>query len=124
MYYNSLQAPYFLFVLGLFIAITSGAAFSETLKIIVQTWQNLVKKQEEATISIKSCLLPFLGVSNGLGLFMCSGLAIFGVPNIIACAIGIPLTFLTSLLLWKQLKSMMTYAEQKGMVSFDLDSIF
>lgn len=121
MYYNPLQAPYFLFVLGLFIAITCGAAFSETLKLILQKWQQLTNKKQEASLSTRNCLLPFLGVSSGLGLFLCSGLAIFGFPSMLACAIGIPITFFTSLLVWKQLKSMMLYAEQKGMISFDLD---
>ncbi|MEO0969520.1 MAG: hypothetical protein AAFX80_14630 [Cyanobacteria bacterium J06639_18] len=125
MYYYSFHPPYFLVILGLFVAVTSGAAFGGTLKLNLQEWQRSITENPEARLSTKSSIFPFLGIGIGIGLFLCAGLRIFGFSALLACAVGLPTALLTCWLVWKQLGSMLAYAESKGGIeSLDLDSLF
>ncbi|MBD2344418.1 hypothetical protein [Anabaena subtropica] len=124
MYYYPLQPPYFLLLLGLFVAITSGFALSGTLKLVVEKWQINSAENSQASSSLKKLLsVPFLGITSGICLFVSSGLEIFGFPDSLALGIGLPLSVLTCLLIWLQLGSMLTFAERQGMKSLDLDSL-
>ncbi|MBV6625070.1 MAG: hypothetical protein KI793_19445 [Rivularia sp. (in: Bacteria)] len=122
MYYYPSEPPYLILVLGLFIAITSGAALDGTLKTISKTWRKKGAEDSAPRFSNKQLVIPFIGITIGIGLFLCSGLAIFGFPNWLACAVGVPITLLTCVLTAFQLGSMMTYAESRGFQSLDLDS--
>ena len=75
MYYYPLQQPYFLLVVGFFTALTSGLALSGTLKVIVQEWpQDKSAKEKTNTRSFyKQLLMPFVGITGGSCLFLCSG---------------------------------------------------
>ena len=124
MYYYPLQPPYFLLILGFFVALTSGFALSGTLKLVVQNWQINSTENSQISSSFKKYLfLPFLGITSGICLFVSSGLEIFGFPFLLALGIGLPLSLSTCLLVWFQLNSMLTYAERRGMKSLDLDSL-
>jgi hypothetical protein len=124
MYYYSFSPPYFLLLVGLFAALTSGVAFASTLKLIVQKWQkDSAENSESGSLSIKSIFVPFIGISGGICLFLGSGLEIFGFPTLLAYAVGTPMTLLTGLLVWKQLGSMLAYAERQGFQALDLDSL-
>ncbi|MEB3182100.1 MAG: hypothetical protein VKL59_24145 [Nostocaceae cyanobacterium] len=124
MYYYSFSPPYVLLVVGLLAALTSGAAFASTLKLIVRKWQkNGAQTSETSSLSINSIFVPFIGISGGVCLFLGSGLEIFGFPTLLAYAVGIPMTLLTGLLVWKQLGSMLAYAERQGFQALDLDSM-
>ncbi|WP_315785179.1 hypothetical protein [Fischerella sp. JS2] len=123
MYYYSSQPPYLLLIVGLFAALTSGLALAGTLKVIVTKWQSDGAEKSSSQLSIKQLSVPFLGITIGVTLFMCSGFEIFGFPPLLAYAVGIPVTILTSLLVWFQLGSMMSFVEQRGMQSLDLDSM-
>ncbi len=122
MYYYPSDPPYLILVLGFFIAVTSGAALSGTLKVISKTWRKKGAENSAPRFSNKQLVVPFIGITIGIGLFLCSGLAIFGFPNWLALAIGLPITLLTCILTGFQLGSMMTYAESRGFQSLDLDS--
>ncbi|PLZ85996.1 hypothetical protein CI594_22455, partial [Fischerella thermalis CCMEE 5196] len=121
-YYPS-QPPYLLLIIGLFTALTSGLALAGTLKVIVNKWQSDGAEKSSTQLSIKQLSIPFLGITVGVTLFMCSGFEIFGFPPLLAYAVGIPVTILTSLLVWFQLGSMMSFVERRGMQSLDLDSM-
>ena len=123
MYYYPTQPPYLVLVVGFFIAVTSGAALSGTLKVIAQKWQKNGKETSKSAFSNKQLIVPFIGITLGIGLFLCSGLAIFGFPNWLAYAVGVPITLLTCILTGFQLGSMLTYAESRGLQSLDLDSL-
>ncbi|NWF60276.1 MAG: hypothetical protein HXY43_13680 [Fischerella sp.] len=123
MYYYPLQPPYLLLVFGLFAAITSGLALSGTLRIIVSKWQSDGAENSGSKLSIKQLIVPFLGITGGVALFLCSGFEIFGFPPLLAYAVGVPVTLLTCLLVWLQLGSMMAFVERQGMQSLDLDSM-
>jgi hypothetical protein len=123
MYYYPSQPPYLLLIIGLFAALTSGLALAGTLKVIVNKWQSDGAEKSSSQLSIKQLSVPFLGITAGVTLFMCSGFEIFGFPPLLAYAVGIPVTILTSLLVWLQLGSMMSFVERRGMQSLDLDSM-
>ncbi len=122
MYYYPLQPPYILLALGLFAALTSGVAFAGTLKLIVQKWQADGAENSNTRLSNRQLVIPFAGITFGIALFLCSGFEIFGFPPVLAYAVGLPVAFLTSLLIWLQLGSMLTFVERRGMQSLNLDS--
>lgn len=123
MYYYPLQPPYFLLIFGFFIALTSGAALSGTLKLIVQKWQLDSAENSQSSSSLKQLFVPFIGITGGAYLFLSSGLQIFGFPSSLALGVGLPVSLLTCLLVWLQLGSMLSFAKRQGMKSLDLDSI-
>jgi hypothetical protein len=123
MYYYPLHPPYFLLFVGLLIAVTSGIALSGTLKVIVQKWPSERAKNLKPTSPLKQLIVPFLGITGGICLFLSSGLEIFGFPPILALGIGLPISLLTCLLVWVQLGSMLEFVERRGMQSLDLDSL-
>ncbi|MBE9052449.1 hypothetical protein IQ243_18870 [Nostocales cyanobacterium LEGE 11386] len=122
MYYYPAQPPSLLLIIGLLIALTSGFALSGTLKVIVQQWQKNSTEDSKSPSSLRQLFVPFLGITGGVCLFLCSGLEIFGFPSFLALAVGLPISFLTCLLVWLQLGSMLTFAQRQGMQSLDLDS--
>ncbi|MBD2778465.1 hypothetical protein [Iningainema tapete] len=123
MYYYPINPPYALLAIGIFVALTSGAAFSGMLKLIVQKWQSDGAENSSSRLSIRQLTLPFLGIAIGVAMFLCSGLEIFGFPAFLSYAVGIPITIFTCILVWWQLGSMMTFVERRGMRSLDLDSL-
>ncbi|MEH1950315.1 MAG: hypothetical protein V7K77_25650 [Nostoc sp.] len=122
MYYFPEQPPYFLLLVGFFIALTSGLALSGTLKVIVQNWPSERAENTQPRSSLKQLLVPFIGITGGTCLFMSSGLEIFGFPSSLALGVGLPISLFTCLLVWLQLGSMMTFIQREGMQSLDLDS--
>jgi hypothetical protein len=121
-YYYPLQPPYFLLLLGFLTALTSGLALSGTLKEIVQKWPSVPQESEKSTSYFKELLIPFIGITGGICLFMSSGLEIFGFPTNLALGIGLPLSLLTCLFIWLQLGSLLDFARSRGMQALDLDS--
>lgn len=122
MYYFPAEPPYFLLVAGLLVALTSGAAFSATLKQIVQKWSDAKAVNETAKMPTRQLVVPFLGISAGVCMFLCSGLTIFGFTNLLAYPIGGAITLLSGLLVWFQLNSMLALAEREGFQAFNIDS--
>jgi len=130
-YYFS-EPPYFLLVAGLFAALTSGLAFSGTLKQIVQKWSSDSAGQRprgdqpvDQLIRMQTgqLFVPFFGITIGVGVFLASGLEVFGFTAWLSYAVAVPLTILISLLIWLQLGSMLSLIERKGFqAALDLDS--
>ena len=124
MYYYPLQPPYFLLLVGFLTALTSGLALSGTLKVIVQQWPD-DKSNEKSTNTrsfYKQLLVPFIGITSGVCLFLASGLEIFGFPAELALGVGLPMSLLTCVFLWWQLGGLLDYVKSQGMQSLDLDS--
>jgi len=124
MYYYPLQPPYFLLLVGFLTALTSGIALSGTLKVIVQQWPNDKSAQEKtnARSFYKQLLVPFIGITVGICLFLSSGLEIFGFPSGLAVGVGLPMSLLTCVFIWWQLGGLLDYVKSEGMQSLDLDS--
>lgn len=123
MYYYPVHPPYFLLLVGLLTALTSGIGLSGTLKVIVQKWPSERAKNVKPASPLKQLFVPFMGITGGICLFLSSGLEIFGFPPLLALGIGLPISLLTCLLVWVQLGSMLEYVERRGMQSLDLDSL-
>lgn len=121
MYYYLPEPPYFLLVAGLFVALTSGAAFSATLKIIVQKWSSDRTADAIAKFATNQLVIPFLGISVGVCLFLGSGLEIFGFTSLLSYLVAIPLTLLIGLLVWRQLGSMLALVEKEGFEAINID---
>ena len=116
------EPPYFLLVIGILVALTSGTAFSATLRQIVQKWSSDRATNTKAQLPTGQLLIPFLGISAGVCIFLSSGLEIFGFIGWLAYAVAVPLTLMIGFLVWYQLGSMFALVEQKGFQSLDLDS--
>ncbi|MBW4642343.1 MAG: hypothetical protein KME23_04880 [Goleter apudmare HA4340-LM2] len=123
MYYFPEQPPYLVLLIGFLIALTSGIALSGTLKLIVQKWQSNDVDNPQTSSSWRALFVPFLGITGGICLFLCSGLEIFGFPTFLALGVGLPISLLTCLLVWFQLGSMLDFVKSRGMKSLDLDSL-
>ncbi|MEM6597100.1 MAG: hypothetical protein AAF810_08190 [Cyanobacteria bacterium P01_D01_bin.36] len=120
MYYQQ-TPPYLLLAAGLFIAITSGLAFSAVLKGAVDDWY---KKRSTRSISKMQGLdiqLPFLGICIGSCIFLASGMSIFGFTAKIAYIMAAPLVFLSAILVWSQLKNNLVLLESGNPRAFELD---
>ena len=119
-YYS--EPSYFLLVIGLLISLACGTAFAATLKQIVQKWSSDRAANVKSQLRTEQLLIPFLGISAGVFLFLVSGLEIFGFIGWLSYAVAIPITLLIGFLVWYQLGSMFALVEQKGFQSLDLDS--
>jgi hypothetical protein len=124
MYYYPLQPPYFLLLVGFLIALTSGIALSGTLKVIIQQWtqDNSPKEKTNTRSFYKQLLVPFIGITGGSCVFLCSGFEIFGFPSGLALGVGLPMSLLTCVFVWWQLGGLLDYVKSEGMKSLDLDS--
>ena len=116
------EPPYILLVIGLLAALTCGSAFAATLKQILQKWSSDRAANMVAQLRIKQLIVPYLGISAGVVLFLSSGLEVFGFPGWLSYAVAVPLTFLIGWLIWLQLGSMLSLVEKKGFRAIDIDS--
>jgi len=114
--------PYFLVFAGLFISLTSGSAFAATLKQIVAKWSRDRAAATVAKLPTGQLIIPYLGINAGILMFLAAGLEVFGFPGWLAYAAAVPLTLFIAILVWYQLGSMLSFVEQKGFQSLDLDS--
>jgi hypothetical protein len=120
MFYIS-EPPYFLLVAGLLVALTSGAAFSATLKQIVQKWSSARAAAAIAKLPTGQLVVPFLGISAGVCMFLSSGLEIFGFTAMLSYVVAGSLTLLIGLLVWLQLNSMLALVEKEGFQAINID---
>ena len=119
-----LDPPYFLLIASLLAGITSGVAFKATLEQLVRQWSrdrsiNLVEE-----INRLELLLPFFGIAIGICVFLASGLQIFTFPVDLSYILSVPLTLLTSGLVWWQLGKLLEQLMRGGSQALDLDSFF
>lgn len=121
LYYFPSDPPFFLLFVGLFMGISCGAAFEATLKNKVKSWSQ--DRENTRLSTIKGALkLTFSGIALGIGVFLTSGLAIFGFPNNLAAGIALPLTLFTTFFLWYQLNGVLKELDAGGSKALDLDS--
>lgn len=121
-YYYPTDPPYFLLLMGLLAALTSGLAFEATLKQSVQSWAKNRSTRTLANLRGVQLSLPFVGMCCGICPFLGSGMEIFGFPPKLSYAIAMPLTVLTALLVWYQLGRILVQLERGGSKALDLDS--
>jgi len=120
MYYQP-TPPYFLLAAGLFIAITSGAAFGAVLKGAVNDWYDKRSTRSISKMQGLDLQLPFFGICAGSCIFLASGMSIFGFTAKIAYIMAAPLIFLSAWLVWSQLKNNLILLESGNPRAFELD---
>lgn len=120
MYYFLPQPPVFLFIVGLFVAITSGAAFEASLKQLVGQWRTT----EDAPSPLQSFRLkfPFFGICLGTTIFLAAGLESFGYNRLISYGVAIAITLVMISLVWPQLEEVLQQYKSGGSKAIDLDS--
>jgi hypothetical protein len=116
------QPPYVLLVAGLFTAITSGYAFSNTLQQSVQSWNSNRSTRILANLRGPQLQLPYLGICTGVCVFLASGIQSFGFSTKAAYVMGIPMTVLIAVLIWSQLGKILLLLEKGGSRALDLDA--
>lgn len=123
MYYYFLpEPPYVLFFVGLFIGITSGAAFEATLKQKVKQWST--KRDNAQLDKIQGAFelrLPYFGICLGICVFLASALEIFSVDPSFAYGFSLVTTILICGLIWSQLGKVLAQLEKGGSQALDLD---
>lgn len=122
MYYFP-DPPYFLLIVGLFIGMTSGAAFDATLKQKVQNWSKNRSTRDLAQLKGFQLVVPFLGISIGICIFLSAGLETFGFPAFLAYGISLPLTVFIGWLVWSQLAKVLDQLDRGGSKALDLDAL-
>lgn len=115
------QPPYFLMVAGFLAALASGTAFQVTLKQLVHEWSRTHSTRILSYLKGPQLLVPFLGISGGVCIFLASGLAIFGFANWLGYSVSVVLTVITSLVIWIQLGKLLVILEKGGSQALDLD---
>ncbi|MGK7890167.1 MAG: hypothetical protein AB4042_12600 [Leptolyngbyaceae cyanobacterium] len=115
------STPYVLLAAGFLASVTSGFAFSETLKESVRNWSNNKESISLPSIQNLRLLIPFAAVCVGVCVFLASGVQIFAFSATVAYAISFPLTLVGGLLLWYQLGRLLIQLEKGGSRALDLD---
>lgn len=116
---------YALLMIGLFMVVTSGYAFQETLKLVVRAW--FKSEQESPLPQVRQTLqlqLPYLGMLLGTALFLSSGIEIFGFSTRSSYGFSVPLTVVTGILVWWQLGKILGQLGEGGSAAIDLDALF
>jgi cobalamin biosynthesis protein CobD/CbiB len=120
--YNFPDPPYILLVFGLFVGVTSGAAFEATLKQKANEWFRNRSTRTLAQMQGVQLLLPFVGISAGVCVFLAAGLEIFGLPGWLSYLVSLPLTIFIGVLVWAQLGQVLMQLERGGSKALDLDA--
>lgn len=120
MYYSQ-PPPYLLLIVGLFIAITSGSAFSAVLKGAVSDWYKNRSTRSISKLQGFDLQLPFVGICLGSLMFLASGMSIFGFTPFIAYGMALPLVVLSAGLVWSQLRKNLADLESGNIRAFELD---
>lgn len=124
---NGFPTPYFaLLGFGLFIGLTSGIAFQETLRQKVQVWAKTRENQQKLPTILTGVelRLPFLGIMIGVCIFLASGVGIFGFGVKSAFIFSAVMTVLTGIAVWYQLSKILNLIQEGGSEALDLESVF
>ncbi len=121
-YFYFPEPPYFLMIASLLAGLACGLAFQETLKQKVLEWSKNRSTRTLAEMQGSQLQLPFLGMSVGVCVFLAAGLEIFGFPSWLSYGISLSLTLFISLLIWSQLRNVLSQLERGGSKALELDA--
>lgn len=123
MYYFP-QPPFFVAVIGVFIAITSGAAFQnllgQKLRTSYQDSKQLTSFKIDPTQD-PAIAITFLGICLGVWVFLGGGLMVLGFGIIPAYGVALLLTLFTSGLVWDQINDVLKQLKEGGSKALELD---
>jgi hypothetical protein len=120
-YYFPANPPYFLFMASLIAGLACGKAFEANLRQLVQEW--FQSRSSRTLLNLKGIAikLPYTGITICIGVFLSSGLEIFGFPPDLAYKVAIPLTIGSAYFVWRQLGKLLVELERGGSAAMDLD---
>lgn len=95
--------PYVLLLAGLFIGLTSGAAFTAVLRQRIKEWSRDFSPSIFNQWGKLQLLIPFLGTCVGLCLVAASGLEMIGFSTVVSYTLALPLTLIIGWLIWSRI---------------------
>jgi hypothetical protein len=120
-YYFPANPPYFLFMASLIAGLACGKAFETNLRQLVQEWAKSRSSRTLLNLKGISIKLPYAGIGICIGVFLSSGLEIFGFPPDLAYKVAIPLTIGSAYFVWRQLSKLLVELDRGGSAAMDLD---
>jgi len=114
--------PYVLLIAGFLAAIAAGSAFSATLQQSTQAWAKNPSAGSLEDIRGWSLKLPYIGICAGICVTLASGIQLFGFSADIAYGLGMVMTLLMALLVWRQLGVILAQIQTGGSKALDLDA--
>ncbi|HEY9818145.1 MAG: hypothetical protein WBA43_07190 [Elainellaceae cyanobacterium] len=123
MFYSAASPPYVLMVAGLIAGITSAYAFQATLKELVAVWSRSRSTRALQSLRGAPLLVPVVGVSGGVCVFLASSLQLFAFPALPSYAIAFPLTVGSAGLVWYQLGRLLNQLERRTGKALDFDAL-
>ncbi|NJM28340.1 MAG: hypothetical protein HC856_09235 [Pseudanabaena sp. RU_4_16] len=120
-YYFPANPPYFLFMVSLIAGLACGKAFESSLRQLAQEWSQSRSSRTLLNLKGLAVKLPYAGITICIGVFLSSGLEIFGFPPDLAYRVAIPLTIGSSYFVWRQLGKLLVELERGGSAAMDLD---
>jgi uncharacterized membrane protein required for colicin V production len=109
-------------IAGFLAAIAAGSAFSATLQKSTQAWAKNPTARSLEEIRDLSLQVPYLGICIGVCVALSSGIQSFGFSAKIGYGLGIVLTVLMALLVWRQLGVILAQIQKGGSKALDLDA--
>jgi hypothetical protein len=120
-YYFPVNPPYFLFMASLIAGLACGKAFETSLRQLVQEWAQSRSSRTLLNLKGIAIQLPYAGITISIGVFLSSGLEIFGFPPGLAYKVAIPLTIGSAYFVWRQLSKLLVELDRGGSAAMDLD---
>lgn len=121
MYYYIPQPPFFIPLIGLFIALTFGLTFQMQMQQRIQSWLKNPKTQGAYKLEGKDLTLSYQGICLGVWVFLGGGLRIFGFSSLSAFGFALFLTIGAGAFLWQQFGAMLVEVQKNGAKALDLD---
>ncbi|MEL6496566.1 MAG: hypothetical protein AAFQ41_15800 [Cyanobacteria bacterium J06623_7] len=118
------QPPFFVAVIGVFIAIASGAAFQKLLEQKLQ--KSYLDTKQESSFNINrrrdpAIAFTFFGICLGVWIFLGGGLLVLGFGIIPSYGVSLLLTIFTSSLVWGQINDVFKQLKEGGSKALELD---
>jgi hypothetical protein len=120
-YYFPMDPPIFLVLVGLFISVTCGFAFSEQLKGLLSAWK-VDRQLPIGDLPGGGLRIAYLTMTIGLGIFLGAGMQVFGFPDWLAWAVALPTTVLTAGGFWWQTSRVMQQIQRGTFRVTDFDN--
>lgn len=121
MYYPP-QPPFLVAVMGVFVAITCGAAFQNLLEQkLRESYQNVNQASSFKIDGKDSAIaITYWGICLGIWIFLGGGLMILGFGIIPSYGVALLLTIFTAALVWDQINDVLSQLKDGGSKALEL----
>ncbi|MEL6927202.1 MAG: hypothetical protein AAFO95_01040 [Cyanobacteria bacterium J06600_6] len=118
------QPPFFVAIIGVFMAVASGSAFQNLLAEKLRNSYQDQKQSGAFKISFTEDLaiaFTFFGICFGVWVFLGGGLLVLGFGIIPSYGVSLLLTLFTSGLVWDQINDVLKQLQEGGSKALELD---